>query len=978
MTDASWWRCVNIVFHPYAWMTLFQLSSTNLVTHGLWLAPTILIVQYLIASGRDYRQVPLPTYEAESVELSGISRVAFSRAKVSYPPKKSTAHTHPDAARDRSAAITFIKNFILSTGRRPYSVSMSASDMRDPNVDGCRHYYFEKDYLMPTRDDDFDPDVHHLFMGDTDYYPDINDYLRAGVPLTLYTFTPSKPAGSGKDYSWHTTQDGEIMMEVNGGAVYRHQLWDYNTDHCLIYNAKEQIYIAYNVDSKATEDPNRRIVHFTPKRYLDVSVVETEIRKWRSLTLLGRLLQLSFEGNFGYAEKPIVRRNLLAAPTVAYMRTSDADGIHHHVSRTNSSACASFTDADWHACAFRFFSSDKSKAVDLEKLLGRTHGTGATHASLLMFDCFSNGIELAYRPAQTPPAPDDASLYQAVGPFLLEDSEKGGMRQLCPPLMGTAFCPARSVNNDLACKAGRLDAVQQRAPLHLPFKYTEYMHSFVGACVGDATASLHPCLLEEVEEKQSRPTQRSQRENCGGFLDVLRDKVKSFQKAEAYPKIAPPRNISNVSTENKTMLSQYTYRFYEMVFSKLPWAVSGLNPAEMVSAVRKYAAGYRELESGDISKMDGSFPHELHQVFRLLMLTCFSEQHRAELLELLEAEISTSASTAQGVKYNTGSSTLSGSPVTSMRNTSAVAFVCYCALRNMGFNHTEAWARLGKYAGDDSLQGGVPAETLAREFKKFNMEYKPNTVAHGQPLMFLGRIFLDPWTSDACIADVPRQMRKMHLSAALESVPVEIVWARKVRSILVTDPKTPLLTDFCEAVASKTRDLENQVAHGEQTPWYSTYESDVQFQPPGTPAEYELAQHIVSDACGFDSVADLEQYIDRLGHLSKHADLMDFLHGLAALRIPEPVRVEITAQVAGEIHYAEPKPVDPRPILKPVRCVDVGAALNPSITEKPEQSVLKVASAPPKAKARPAPPVKRPPRSVVRQDLQKKNVKPVG
>jgi hypothetical protein len=81
---------------------------------------------------------------------------------------------------------------------------------------------------------------------------------------------------------------------------------------------------------------------------------------------------------------------------------------------------------------------------------------------------------------------------------------------------------------------------------------------------------------------------------------------------------------------------------------------------------------------------------------------------------------------------------------------------------------------------------------------------KSDVIEPGSPVTFLGRVFLDPFHRPDTIADVARQFRKLHLTDCPVNVPRELIMRRRALAYKVTDPFTPLLSDWADAVIRLT------------------------------------------------------------------------------------------------------------------------------------------------------------------------------
>jgi hypothetical protein len=142
---------------------------------------------------------------------------------------------------------------------------------------------------------------------------------------------------------------------------------------------------------------------------------------------------------------------------------------------------------------------------------------------------------------------------------------------------------------------------------------------------------------------------------------------------------------------------------------------------------------------------------------------------------------------------------LSGSPATSIKNTINNAFVAYCALRESGMSPGKAWECLGVYGGDDGVDDGRVHDHLPRVAGVMGLTSKTVLRKREDGLVtFLGRHYINAWVGGGSIADVLRQLPKLTHSTAPANAKPDAVIAAKAISLLVTDPKTPLLSQWAK------------------------------------------------------------------------------------------------------------------------------------------------------------------------------------
>jgi hypothetical protein len=165
----------------------------------------------------------------------------------------------------------------------------------------------------------------------------------------------------------------------------------------------------------------------------------------------------------------------------------------------------------------------------------------------------------------------------------------------------------------------------------------------------------------------------------------------------------------------------------------------------------------------------------------------------------------------------------------------------YVTYRLCGLDVEEAFDAIGMEGGDDSLEflGAIPPETFVEKFSKVCEHYQviPKTIIreYGEPVQFLSR-WWNPWAGEPdSMADVPRQMAKLHVTPRVPASPVDKL-REKAFSYYLTDKNTPVLGWYCSYVLEKlgvpTRRLESVAS------WWSRFDADDQF--PNQPSDWML------------------------------------------------------------------------------------------------------------------------------------------
>jgi hypothetical protein len=173
---------------------------------------------------------------------------------------------------------------------------------------------------------------------------------------------------------------------------------------------------------------------------------------------------------------------------------------------------------------------------------------------------------------------------------------------------------------------------------------------------------------------------------------------------------------------------------------------------------------------------------------------------------LLAEEEDVEAITALGRRYDTGSSRLSGSSITSDHNTLINAYVMYCAHRNAGLDSMQAWDSLCRYVlvhGDD---GVVSCELKLKNVLQKTVDdlgLAADIVVRypGSAVTYLGRDWPGlPYGCTDSIGSPVRVLSAIHLTTAPQEVSRGQACLNKALAWLVTDAKTPVVSDWCRAI----------------------------------------------------------------------------------------------------------------------------------------------------------------------------------
>jgi hypothetical protein len=708
-------------------------------------------------------------------------RKSFQRSFKLLTVPQPTRHSHRQAAQARTSVSRSMDAFISSMGALPFSVSMSPRD----NQQGERLYYVPKDVIQapsfrrPSK-------TQILKMIDVDYYADMEYWLAKGLPLMLYTFVPMTAGGPVPDGEFSILND-VVTYRITGGGHYVSRLWDYSHETITV-PSHFGTYI-YSIDQYSLADDNsRRVVLLTPEIFVYSPA------DW---LLQSQPLQRQ---RFSYGSYNMVR----TAGPVSLLSVSQP-GVAHSIS---------IKESLFLAIRQRYVESKWKQISDIERYLSANGVQEPSTYAALLFPILTV-LDGAVPDTVVSPAPELGSVapnYQTLAPLISEDGRPIG-RIVAPPLLLTAVTPSRSLNNDTACVEHRITRVRNQTEPSIAFY--GYASEFVEFLVPTPHVGT-PVGLDFVHDKQGRPSQRLRSEQSRWTLGLSEFLIRSFQKAETYPKIDAPRNISTVPTDHTLMLSMFTYAFKQDVLMKLSWFAPARTPRQIVNDVMALASSAPFLTPTDISRLDGSLSEWIAtHLENAAYLRWVAPQYRNELMTHLRKENGARAITRHGVRYDTGYSRVSGSPRTTDGNSLDVAFIDYAAGRMSGLAARTAWDSMGLTYGDDGLTRRT-SDAYKAAARQIGITVKEAESRYpGQSVTFLARVFLDPWTTGDTIQDPLRTAPKLHISFANKSVPVNVAAFNRAVGYLVTDPVTPLISHWCRAVKRCTGDLSPDIGRHE-------------------------------------------------------------------------------------------------------------------------------------------------------------------
>jgi hypothetical protein len=763
--------CSSNFIGPHMWIVGW---CQEIVTSNWFVAFSVLIsVACAPIRAPGFRAFPLLNYASIRTKLRNVVVKSTQVMPVS--------HSHPNAAADRNASDDAINQLIYSLGYEVYSIQASNRDYERRIAGSVRHLW-SMDRSQPERNDP----VHaqHIFkMINVDYYIDWVDYLWMAQPFLLYTFTPQDPCGVHQEIQWTTNSDNTISMSVNGGATFRHQLWNYHLDH---FDARYPgVTIHYALEAVPV-NPHWSIVMLTPravspapfnqapqcdlkrmKLYHEVTAMDGEVRPSAMIRTIGgnASLSIGIPGQYSSVRlKPSTEAILLGRLALG-----------------------------------------KAKFSDLAPVLAVDFNNDIRLAQAIIFSAFPGAQVL---PAEHTPFQerDVKASYSRLPTARLIVEEKLTATTICEPVIDSAYSPKRSRANDEWCVQTRVDAIHNERIEFLP-RYNSYAIEFLRLLIPIPFCEA-PVELQDVVDSQKRPTQRANNfaalPKLGDFLDMPALTVRSFQKNELYAAMKDPRNISTLPSEHCLLYSRYTQAFAR-ILKRQRWYAFGMHPDDVAERVHFVASSAHNLTETDFSRFDGTHSHALYDLELTALLRAFAPCEHDMIRAIHSSMTQAMARTGCGVSYDPDGSRLSGAADTSIMNSLDNAYVAYCAFRQMGYTPEHAYASLGIYGGDDGLTPDVDPDAAERVAKDLGLKLKATTVPAVKRVTFLGRIYTNPKGHPGHMADLPRQLPKLHMVASRDPAVIAHAVYNKATGHLVTDSSTPILSHWANMMLRYTR-----------------------------------------------------------------------------------------------------------------------------------------------------------------------------
>ena len=307
-------------------------------------------------------------------------------------------------------------------------------------------------------------------------------------------------------------------------------------------------------------------------------------------------------------------------------------------------------------------------------------------------------------------------------------------------------------------------------------------------------------------EVQDRPTQRARSERAlPSLTQNYANKVKSFIKAEPYNNITDPRTISPVDNAHQLTYSTFTYAFKEDVLKHQKWFASAMTPGQICDRLRDICEHPDGVIFSDYHRLDGHVSQGDKNFKRRVYMRWCRVEDRTVLSRVLNQDSNVRGTTSTGVRYDSGTSQLSGSPGTTNDNNLVTLRHDYIALRELGHSSKESWKLINKWvlgASDDRLRAALPGlgESLERVTALLGHKMESVHFPHGSAILYLGRHYPNPQLYRTSMQDPIRTLAKLHLTTAPNSTTERDALYHRAAGYLVTDKKTPIIGTWCAKV----------------------------------------------------------------------------------------------------------------------------------------------------------------------------------
>jgi hypothetical protein len=696
---------------------------------------------------------------------------------------------HPVSGAARDAARELIVSAIDFVGATKFEISPGGHTLDESRRK--HQHYAVGDLHTSVRDDDPMPqDV--ITCIDVDYYLKDPEQIFGFVnPAVIHTFSPRAVCGFDGDAPFRILDD-HVHYDVSGGASWKHRVWDWTA-----YGE----YLEFAVQSPGLVGSLLSWIGVQKVVYQKVH----HSRPWETCPhrALVWLLPQFTSYKICWLPSDLVVRKL---SRVDYS-DSTRPGWNSLVYQTKDEVRINFGRAGEDACM------DMLKS-DFDVLMGLQSAQSVTSRMLGMG--YNKPCELAlvgqyFRKAGPtlvdPHRVSRPSTVKVHWPASFEaDVEESSARAYAAPLVTDGNLMPMIKRWECLSDSLERRVTFAKNEVEPPFRYNRLAEEFVRLVV-PIPCQGHPMLLEEAKDELSKPSQILAVTNVWETVDMEhRRLIEAFVKNE--PTMKNGRIISSFADARFLLkFSTYTLRFRDRVLHaewNKHWFCPGSTPLELAKKVQEYVGSIHTPCEGDFTNLDGSVSLWLQRrVMNAVYNRYFHPQHRKELSSYTDMMVSCPARAKRfGFRYDAGVGVKSGSPTTCDLNTVAGAFVMYCAIRKAlpELTAEEAYQHIGLAFGDDGLFDAAFASAWNKVAKDLGLTLKVEKYQPDKGLVFLARVFPDPWKTLTSFQDPLRTWRKLHLTSRDPTIPLADAAVDRLEGYLVTDALTPITSEYAASL----------------------------------------------------------------------------------------------------------------------------------------------------------------------------------
>ena len=703
--------------------------------------------------------------------------------------KKETFGSHVGLTRIRNILVGQIKSLLVRKNWPPYIIQKCR---RDKDDDGWHRQFTVMDVHTPPHKDPVKGN-HTICYFDTDYYFDPLEFA-TGHPVVVLTKNFTKLYETGKDHTYYFTDPKTVRMSVNGGAVYTHEVWDYDRDQ-ITYDVDPHRYV-YKVYSVLCGP--YKIVYLYPERKM--------YRQWKYdlINVFQRQIKIPWPATI--IDSPLERLVIPSSDGYMHREIQNTDEGHiHQLMKIGAHAAVTIPNGVFVEAIVR--ARNTSKGVLEFGVMKRILESipDASLATALLCDYVKNPIETELKPIG-----DDAWQPATLAVYTDPDysvnhdnAEHTSAVPLTENAAGVTYVPAINESNMAASISVRATETQEVQTISA--KTAKYMDEFVRLITKHSSKiSIGQEESEELKANQTRPAQRKtiERGYTSAQDEVRRINPTNFLKTEPLSKPSVARNITMLDPSSKVYFTEIVLQLAKRIKEGLGIHYAFVTPSDLednMAEVFKVKPDATFVNQSDWSKMDGRYG----RVGRLLELkfarALLNDKDYTIFEDLQNKLINSVVFNKFGLPYPLNYTRGSGEPGTSIFNTAANCFTVYLTFRLQGLSEEEALRRCGIYGGDDGITLDLDPIKYAHVTKKFFFGLiEADVVGINEPFTFLSRYFSpQTWVGEPnSWCTIPRALTKLSTTVKAHKGTRLEKFSEKLAALARTDGNTYVIRDY--------------------------------------------------------------------------------------------------------------------------------------------------------------------------------------